>query len=116
LVDDTNVPRLAPGQRVRLTLDQAPGEILTGQVLDVARHDAETSGTTATARADLAQLFKGLTPPGRSDKHYQVRVQLDDAPHALAIGGRGQAKIAAERITLARWLLRYFAQTFRLPT
>lgn len=116
LVDDTNVPRLAPGQRVRLTLDQAPGEILTGEVLDVARHDAETSDTSATARADLAQLFTGLTPPGRSDKHYQVRVQLDATPHALAIGGRGQAKIDAERITLARWLLRYFAQTFRLPT
>lgn len=116
LVDDTNVPRLEPGQRVRLTLDQAPGEVLSGQVLDVARHDAETSESTATARADLAQLFAGLTPPGRSDKHYQVRVRLDDAPHALAIGGRGEAKIAAERITLARWLLRYFAQTFRLPT
>jgi len=29
---------------------------------------------------------------------------------------RGQAKIAAEQITLARWLARYFAQTFRLPT
>ena len=36
--------------------------------------------------------------------------------HALAIGGRGEAKIAAERITFARWLARYFAQTFRLPT
>lgn len=116
LVDDTNVPRLEPGQRVRLTLDQAPGKILTGEVLDVARHDAESSNTTATARADLAQLFTGLTPPGRSDKHYQVRVQLDDAPPALSIGGRGQAKIAAQRITFARWLLRYFAQTFRLPT
>jgi hypothetical protein len=33
----------------------------------------------------------------------------------LTIGGRGQAKIAAERITLARWILRYLAQTFRLP-
>lgn len=116
LVDDTNVPRLTPGQPVRLMLDQAPGEILTGEVLDVARHDAETSHTAATARADLAQLFAGLTPPGRSNKHYQVRVQLDDAPHALAIGGRGHAKIAAQRITLARWLLRYLSQTFRLPT
>ena len=26
-----------------------------------------------------------------------------------------QAKIAAERITLARWIVRYLAQTFRLP-
>ena len=69
-----------------------------------------------TARADLAPLFAGLTPAGRDDAHYQVRVRLNDADRALAIAGRGEAKIAAERITLARWLARYFAQTFRLPT
>ncbi|MGD9635414.1 MAG: site-2 protease family protein [Pirellulales bacterium] len=116
LVDDTNAPRLSPGQHVRIKLDQSPGAVLAGEVLDVARHDAETSESTATARADLAQLFAGLTPAGRADKHYQVRVKLDAPPSWLAIGGRGEAKISAERITFARWLLRYFAQTFRLPT
>ena len=116
LVDDTDVSRLTTGQNVRIVLVQAPGQILSGEVLDVARHDAESTDSTMTARADLAPLFAGLTPPGRADKHYQVRVKLDDLDHALAIGGRGEAKIAAERITLARWLARYFAQTFRLPT
>lgn len=116
LVDDTNIARLEPGQNVRLVLDQAPGEIFTGQVIDVARHDAARAGSTMNALADLASLFTGLTPPGRADTYYQVRVQLDTAEKALAIGGRGAAKIAAERITFARWLARYFAQTFRLPT
>jgi putative peptide zinc metalloprotease protein len=116
LVDDTDVARLEPGQQVRLVLDQVPGEILTGRVRDVARHDAERASSTMNARADLASLFTGLMPPGRADTHYQVRVQLDEADQALAIGGRGEAKIAAERITFARWLARYFAQTFRLPT
>lgn len=116
LVDDTNVPRLTAGQRVRLTLEQLPGTILTGEVLDIARHEVESSNNAATARADLAQLFAGLTPEGRGDKHYQVRVRLDDAEQPLAIGGRGDAKIAAERITFARWIARYISQTFRLPT
>jgi hypothetical protein len=31
------------------------------------------------------------------------------------IGGRGEAKVATERITLGRRILRFFAQTFRLP-
>jgi putative peptide zinc metalloprotease protein len=116
LVDDTDVARLVPGQPVRLILEQSPGQILSGNVLDVARHDAERAGSTMNARADLASLFTGLTPPGRSDRYYQVRVKLEPADHSLAIGGRGEAKIAAERITFARWLARYFAQTFRLPT
>jgi putative peptide zinc metalloprotease protein len=116
LVDDTDVARLTPGQHVRLVLEQAPGDILTGEVLDVARHDAESTNSTMTARADLASLFAGLAPPGRADTHYQVRVKLDRPNHALAIGGRGEAKVAAERITFARWLARCFAQTFRLPS
>lgn len=116
LVDDTDVARLAPGQSVRLAVEQLPGQMLTGTVIDVARHDVESSDSTMTARADLASLFAGLSPPGRSAAHYQVRVRLDATEQPLAIGGRGEAKIAAERITLARWLARYLAQTFRLPT
>ena len=116
LVDDTDVPRVAAGQPVRITLAQLPGQVLDGEVLDVARRDLEPPDAKSPARGDLAVLFAGLTPPGRSDTHYQVRVRLDAAPQRLAVGGRGEAKIAAERITLARWLLRRFAQTFRLPT
>ena len=33
----------------------------------------------------------------------------------LIIGGRGDAKVSAERITIGRLLYRYLAQTFRLP-
>jgi putative peptide zinc metalloprotease protein len=116
LVDDTDVARLAVGQNVRMILEQVPGRVLTGEVVDVARRDVKRSDSAMTARADLAPLFAGLVPPGRDEAHYQVRVKLDGPAPLLAIGGRGEAKIAAERITLARWLARYFAQTFRLPT
>lgn len=116
LVNDTDIARIAPGQKVRLVLDQTPGQLQTGEVVDIARHDANAGNSPMTARADLASLFAGLTPPGRGDTRYQVRVKLDSPHKPLANGGRGQAKIAAEQITLARWLARYFAQTFRLPT
>jgi hypothetical protein len=95
-------------------LDQLPGQVLEGTVADVARRDAE-SGNSASAADDLAPLFAGLAPPGRADVHYQAHVRLTLPEVPLTIGGRGQAKIAAERITLARWILRYLAQTFRLP-
>jgi putative peptide zinc metalloprotease protein len=114
LVDDTDVGRLARGQPVRVRLDQLPGQVLVGTVADVARRDAE-SGNSASAADDLAPLFAGLAPPGRADVHYQAHVRLTLPEVPLTIGGRGQAKIAAERITLARWILRYLAQTFRLP-
>ena len=44
-------------------LDQLPGQVLTGEVVDVARRDPQTSRLRKmTARADLAPLFAGLMP------------------------------------------------------
>ncbi len=122
LVDDTDVKRLQAGQRARLRLDQLPGQVIDGEVMDVARHDVREFDNETAGRADLAPLFAGLAPPGRSAALYQVRVRFDAVAglseagyKTLVIGGRGQAKVAAERITLARRIVRYFAQTFRLP-
>lgn len=116
LVDDTDISRVTAGQAVRIRLDQLPGRVLTGEVVDVARRDTAAADSTAAARADLAPLFAGLLPAGNTGVHYQARatVALPDQP--LSFGARGHAKIAAERITLARWLMRKIAQTFRLPT
>ena len=119
VVNDTDVARLTAGQAVRLQIEQLPGRVVTGRVVEVARRDTSAADSRAPARSDLAVLLAGLVPPGRDDVHYHCRVALDlppDAPPQLTIGARGQAKIAAERITLARWLARRFAQTFRLPS
>jgi hypothetical protein len=73
-----------------------------------------------------------MIPPGQSGAIYEARVELSLEPGAgsrqserisslpapsstLIIGGRGEAKVLTERITLARRLMRYLAQTFRLP-
>jgi putative peptide zinc metalloprotease protein len=116
LVDDTDVRRLRPGQPVRLRLKQLPGQVIVGQLIDIARHDTPGNDNKTATRADLDALFADLTPPRRSSALYQALVRLD-APldRALVIGGRGQAKITAERITLAHRIARWFAQTFRLP-
>jgi putative peptide zinc metalloprotease protein len=115
LVEDTDVARLASGQAARVRLDQLPGQVLTGEVVDAARRDAQDAVSSSAAQADLESLFAGLVRPGQQANHYQARVRFAMPDEPLAIGGRGEAKIAAERITLGRWLWRYLAQTFRLP-
>jgi hypothetical protein len=42
-------------------------------------------------------------------------VRFDAPQQPLVTGGRGEAKVAAEKITLARNILRLLAHTFRLP-
>jgi putative peptide zinc metalloprotease protein len=122
LVDDRDVKRLRPGQRTRLCIDQLPGQVIEGEVIDIARHQVRNDASQGAASADLAPLFTDIVPPGQSGAIYQARVRFDsvaglsEAGHKnLVIGGRGQAKVAAERITLARSILRYLGQTFRLP-
>jgi putative peptide zinc metalloprotease protein len=115
LAGDADAPRLRAGQKARLRLAQLPGQVLEGEVLDVARHEVREEDNTAAAGADLTPLFAGLVPAGESSARYHVQVRFERPAQPLSIGGRGQAKVAAERISLARLILRYFAQTFRLP-
>jgi multidrug resistance efflux pump len=116
LVDDTDVKRLRPGQRARLRLEQLPGQVIEGEVIDVSRHDVRETENAQTGPADLDQLYAGVVPPEQRGALYRARVRFDmPSQEKLVIGGRGTAKVAAERITVARWIWRYFAQTFRLP-
>lgn len=115
LVDDTDVKRLQPGQNARLRLEQLPGEIIDGEVIDVARHDVHDDRIEALQRSDLDMLYEGVMPKDHVGAVYQARVRFDVRPESLVIGGRGEAKVAAERITIGRLIWRYLAQTFRLP-
>lgn len=142
LVDDTDIKRLEPGQKTRLRIDELPGQVIDGEVVEVARHEVDDPENTKMRRADLSPLLAGVVAPGRSGALYEARVrfelgarseergastselghvqQSNDsllAPRSsqLIIGGRGEGKVTAERITVGRRIYRYLAQTFRLP-
>jgi putative peptide zinc metalloprotease protein len=114
-VDDVDAKRLRRGQHVRMRVDQLPGRVIEGEIIDVAHHEMQSGGSAASSRADLTTLYAGINPPGRRSAIYQVRVQFETPDQQLVIGGRGQAKVAAERMTLGRKILRLIGQTFRLP-
>jgi putative peptide zinc metalloprotease protein len=115
LVDDVDIKRLCPGQHVKMRIEQLPGRVIQGEVVDVARHEARALESAAAGQADLAQLYINILPADRRSPIYQARVQFDVPDQPLVIGGRGQAKIAVERITFARSIVRLLGQTFRLP-
>jgi putative peptide zinc metalloprotease protein len=128
LVNDTDVKRLAPGQPVRLRIEQLPGQIIKGQVVEIARHDVRDDAKAGSGVDNLDRLMAGMIPPGEEGAFYEARVAFElprlsqsrgnsSAPiaPALIMGGRGEAKVLVERITLARRIYRFFAQTFRLP-
>lgn len=116
LVDDSAVKFLQPGQKARLRVEQLPGKVLDGEVVEIARHKAQDDKRAMAARADLSPLFTGMIAPGSEGAHYEVRVRFESEPSEnLVIGGRGEAKVATERVTFARRLWRMVVQTFRVP-
>jgi multidrug resistance efflux pump len=121
LVDDTDVKRIEPGQKTRLRIDELPGQVVDGEVIEVARHELDDIENLKTRQADLSPLLVGLVAPGRSGALYEARVRFSLGPRVesrelpLIIGGRGDGKVTAERITVGRRIYRYLAQTFRLP-
>jgi putative peptide zinc metalloprotease protein len=115
LVGDTDAKRLEPGQHARLRLEQLPGVVVEGKVVEVSRHDARAAEDAEHGSNDLDPLYAGLMAPGRSGALYKALVRFDAPLPSLVFGGRGEAKVAAERITLARRIVRYMAHTFRLP-
>ena len=123
LVDDTDIKRLEPGQKTRLRIDELPGQVIDGEVVEVARHELDDIENLKMHQADLSPLLVGLVAPGRSGALYEARVRFDllglhdqlEETAPLLIGGRGDAKVTAERITIGRRIYRYLAKTFRLP-
>ena len=41
LVDDTDIKRVQPGQKVRLRIDELPGQIIDGEVTEISRHKVD---------------------------------------------------------------------------
>ena len=76
--------------------------------------------TPKSGPPDLSPLLAGLVAPARNAPLYETRVKFgvlagsSSETLGLIIGGRGEAKVTAERITVGRRILRY-SETFRLP-
>lgn len=136
LVDDTDIKRLEPGQKARMRIDELPGQVVEGEVSEVSRHELGDIENLRQRQADLSPLLLGLVAPGKNGSLYEARVKfeeergvrseerkksngnsalLDPRFSSLIVGGRGDAKVTAERITVGRLIYRYLAQTFQLP-
>ncbi|MEO2046094.1 MAG: HlyD family efflux transporter periplasmic adaptor subunit [Pirellulales bacterium] len=106
-VSQADVPQVVPNQSVRLVLASVPGQILVGQVVQVAQRathpDPDREATPSAVSGNLDASYHLV----------RVRLQAQDAP--LWIGARGQAKIVTSDTTFATLLARQLRTTFQLP-
>ena len=110
--DDINLVRV--GQRVRLRWNELSGEILEGEIVELAALDLDTLSREAVVRLNLPArtTASGVVRPVGT--WYQARVKLDETDAPLPRGSAGTAKILVEPQSLASRLVRWLEQTFPL--
>jgi putative peptide zinc metalloprotease protein len=110
--DDINLVQI--GQPVRTVWRELAGEVLTGNVTEIAALDLETLPREAVQRLNLPARSTSdgtLVPVGT---WYRVRVHLDSTNLPLVRNSAGEAKILVAPQSLGRSMLRWLSRTFAL--
>ena len=112
VIDQSDLPLVRKGQRVRIRLEELPGTTLWGTVTEIARTDLKVVPRELAAGQQLPVRVGQQGLPRPLETSYQARVSLDDHADRLLIGARGRAKILADPQPLGRRLYRYLRRTF----
>ena len=110
--DDINLVRV--GQPVRLLWNELSGEVLSGEIVELAALDLETLPREAVVRLHLparATASGVIRPVGT---WYQARVRLDVDAAQPPRGSAGVAKILVEPQSVFSRAVRWVEQTFAL--
>ena len=112
LINQDDFPLVRVGQKVRMQSVTSPGEILEGQITELAALDLEHVPTSLIRRANLPTRLTsaGLIKPVGT--WYQARVQLPKGTNAPLPGTASPARIQIEPQSLLSRFQRWFNRTF----
>jgi putative peptide zinc metalloprotease protein len=113
VIDQADIQFVRSAQRVRLKLEQLPGVVLQGAIVEVSQLDLQLAPRELAAERDLPVRLDRAGVPHPASVSYQARVSLDARPQELLVGARGQAKILADPQSLGARLAHRLAQVFR---
>jgi putative peptide zinc metalloprotease protein len=116
IVDQSDVERVAVGQRAEVKLDQRAGPVLWGTVTEIAEIDVDVAPRQLAYNGELPvrKDDSGLARPLSAS--YQVRIELDAGDHRLLMGAPGRVRIHAPGESLAGRLRRWLRGTFHFVT
>jgi putative peptide zinc metalloprotease protein len=115
VVDLSDVNLVREGEKVRLQVDEAPGHVLAGTIVELADLDLKVVPRELAKGSELPLSLDEKGVPHPLTTSYQARVALDEpADTPLLPGTRGRAKITVEPQSLAQRLYRFLQQIFNL--
>jgi putative peptide zinc metalloprotease protein len=99
-IDERDVGEIQPGEPMKILIDSAPVQIVTGKVKQVASRALEPR--------DDAEA-------GVKDRMHVVEVELDPSQVSAIVGSAGTAKIEASRSTLASLAVNFVKRRLKMP-
>ncbi len=114
VVDQSYREFLAPGQKLKLKLNEFPGLVLTGEVDEIEEQALDTVPVQLTTRAggDVPTSTQRDGSERPDSAAFRVRFPLDNPEGSIKVGMTGNAKIYVANQTLGRRALRFFNKTF----
>jgi putative peptide zinc metalloprotease protein len=114
VIDQADIESIWPGQKVKIMLDQMPGDMLRSEIVEVLIEDLKVAPRALSAK-HKGELVTRTDPSGierPASTSYQARAPLDDLDGLLAAGLKGQAKIDAGYHSLGWRFWRFLTRTF----
>lgn len=113
VIDQSDMTFVRTGQRVRMVLDQMPGAVLDGTIVELAKTDVKIAPRELAQESDLAVRVDRQGQAQPRETSYHARVRLAEHTQPLLVGTRGRARIIADPQPLAiRWY-RTLGRVFR---
>jgi hypothetical protein len=114
VIDESNMSFVRKGQQVRLHLEETPGRVLAGAIVEIAKTDLKVAPRELARGTDLPTTLDEKGVPRPLATSYHARVALDGHEEGLLMDTRGRAKILADSQRLGQRLLRYLQRTFKV--
>ncbi len=113
VIDQSDMESVRADQTVRLQVDELPGQVLRGRIIELAKTDLKiaprelSTASEMPVHVDRQGVARPLLPS------YQARVALEGPPRELLVGTRGRAKISVDSQPLGIRLVRAVRYLFR---
>jgi putative peptide zinc metalloprotease protein len=101
VIDQSDLQFVRECQHVRLQLDELPGRVLGGTIVELSKADLKVAPRELSRASELLVHFDREGNPRPLTPSYQARVVIQDAGQALLVGTRGRAKILVDPQPLA---------------
>ncbi|MBS0210228.1 MAG: HlyD family efflux transporter periplasmic adaptor subunit [Planctomycetes bacterium] len=112
-IEQSQIEFMRVGQRVKLRLDEFPGEFLEGTISELAEVELRVAPRELAAGGELPTRVDSQGMHRPLETHYQARVSLDESPHRARLGATGWTKISVDKQPLISRLWRFLTSTFR---